>query len=91
MKNYNFSQARQQFATILEEARKEGAVRIQRRDGQSFILRPEVSKESPLDVEGVDVGLATGELVSIVRESRRPRGATRLTSIALGRRQSRRP
>ena len=90
MKNYNFSQARQQFATVLEQASKEGAVRIQRRDGQSFILRPEVPKESPLDVAGVDVGLSTDELVSFVRESRQPRGATRLTPIARGRRRSRR-
>ena len=40
MKSYTFSEARQNFAAILEQARREGAVRIQRRDGQSFVLRP---------------------------------------------------
>src|SRR5262249_37768924 len=41
VKSYTFSEARQNFAAILEQARRDGAVRIQRRDGQSFVLTPE--------------------------------------------------
>ncbi len=53
MKSYTFSEARQNFATLLEEAQRDGAVRIQRRDGQSFVLLPEQSTMSPLDIAGI--------------------------------------
>ncbi len=53
MKSYTFSEARQNFAAILEQARRDGAVRIQRRDGQNFVLTPEPQKTSPLDIPGI--------------------------------------
>src|SRR5689334_19031428 len=53
MKSYTFSEARQNFAAILEQARRDGAVRIQRRDGQSFVLIPEQQNTSPLDIAGL--------------------------------------
>jgi hypothetical protein len=53
MKSYTFSEARQNFAAILEQARRDGAVRIQRRDGQSFVLQPEPRMASPLDIPGI--------------------------------------
>lgn len=71
MKVYTYSEARQSFAAVLEQARREGAVRIRRRDGQTFVLKPEQSTGSPLDVEGVDLDLTTDEIVAFVREGRR--------------------
>jgi hypothetical protein len=71
MKIYTYSQARQSLAKLLDQARKEGAVRIRRRDGQTFIIKPERSNKSPLDIEGVDLGITTEEVVSFIRESRR--------------------
>ena len=53
MKSYTFSEARQNFATVLEQARRDGVVRIQRRDGQSFVLFPEQPGISPLDLAGI--------------------------------------
>ena len=53
---YNSSQARQNFAALLEQAVKEGEVRIRRRDGQIFVIRPEPPKESPLRSEERRVG-----------------------------------
>jgi prevent-host-death family protein len=44
MKVYTFSEARQKFASVLDDAQKEGAVRITRRDGRSFTVQP--AKES---------------------------------------------
>jgi len=70
MKTYTYSEARQNLASLLEEARADGAVKISRKDGKSFILRPELSGKSPLDVEGVDVDITTDEIVSIIREGR---------------------
>ena len=74
MKVYTYSEARQNLASLLEEARREGAVRIQRRDGQSFVLTPESTSSSPLDVEGVDLRITRDEIVGFVRESRRDYG-----------------
>ena len=71
MKVYTYSEARQNFASVLEQARKEGAVRIRRRDGESFVLKPEAPIGSPLDVEGIDLDLTTDEIVAFVREGRR--------------------
>lgn len=71
MRVYTYSEARQNLASLLEEARRQGSVRIRRRDGQSFVLTPETRSDSPLDVEGIDLGLTTGEIVDFVREGRR--------------------
>ncbi|HLI79443.1 MAG TPA: type II toxin-antitoxin system Phd/YefM family antitoxin [Candidatus Binataceae bacterium] len=67
---FTFSEARQNFASVLEQARREGAIRIKRRDGQVFLVKPERSSRSPLDVPGVDADFSTDEIVQIVREMR---------------------
>ena len=69
MKVYAYSEARRQLASVLDAAQQDGAVRIRRRDGRTFVLQLETSKSSPLDVEGVDLGI-TSDIVSLVRESR---------------------
>ena len=38
MKAYTYSEARENFATVLEEAERDGAVEIRRRDGAIFRL-----------------------------------------------------
>jgi hypothetical protein len=67
---YTFSEARQKFASLLERARREGGVRVKRRDGQVFVIQPEPSAKSPFDVPGVDTDVSTEEIVDIVREMR---------------------
>ena len=73
MKSYTFSEARQNFAAILEQARRDGAVRIQRRDGQSFVLTPEPAKASPLDIPGITPGktITREDILQSIQESRR--------------------
>ena len=71
MKVYTDSEAGENISTVLEHARSEGAVRIQRGDGQSFLIRPENPASSPLDVPGVDLGLSADEIVAFIREGRR--------------------
>ena len=70
MKVYTFSEARQNFAFVLDSAQKEGAVCIRRRDGQSFILQPNKPSDSPLDVEGVDLNFTSEEIVDFIHEGR---------------------
>jgi hypothetical protein len=72
MKVYTYSEARQQFSSVLEQAGREGGVRIRRKDGQVFVLRPERIKTSPLDVPGLNLRLTRKEIVEIVRAGRKP-------------------
>jgi antitoxin Phd len=71
MKAYTYSEARENFAAVLEEAERYGAVEIRRRDGAVFRLSPAPkSTSSPLDVPGVKLRLSTDDLVAVVREER---------------------
>ena len=70
MRVYTYSEARQNLASVLEVAQRDGAAGIRRRDGRFFVLRPEASGGSPLDVEGVDLGVTTDEIVAVIREGR---------------------
>ena len=69
---YTYSEARQNLASLLDRAAQEGEVRIKRKDGQTFVVKPEPRAESPLDVEGVDLGLARTEILQFIQEGRRP-------------------
>ena len=71
MRVYTYSEARQRLAALLEEARQTGSVKIRRKDGQAFVLRPEKTAGSPLDVTGVDLGLSTDEIVELIHQGRR--------------------
>jgi PHD/YefM family antitoxin component YafN of YafNO toxin-antitoxin module len=69
-KTYTFSEARQKFATVLDTAEQTGEVRVIRKNGSIFVIRPEKRKRSLLDVEGIDVDIPAEEIVRIIREGR---------------------
>ncbi len=68
---YTYSEARQKFASVLDKAVQEGEVRVKRKDGQVFVIRLVTSDDSPLDVEGVDLGLTAEEILDFIQEGRR--------------------
>jgi len=70
MRIFTFSEARQNFAQILEDAQTDGEVRIKRKDGREFAITPAKKNESPLDVEGIDLTVSASEIVDVVREIR---------------------
>ena len=70
MKVYTYSEARQKLSDVLDRAKVEGEVRIKRRDGGEFIVRPAQRRGSPLDVDGVDTDVTAKEIVDAVRELR---------------------
>jgi antitoxin Phd len=72
MRVYTVSQARQRLATLLEEAQRDGASRIRRRDGTTFVVTPEPTTRSPLDVKGVQTDPTVDEILGFIHESRRP-------------------
>jgi hypothetical protein len=67
---YTYSEARQNLASLLDKAAQEGEVKIRRKDGQIFVVKPESKSGSPLDVEGIDLDLTSAEIVAFIRESR---------------------
>jgi hypothetical protein len=71
MNTYTFTEARQKLASLLEQAIRSGEVRIKRRDGRIFVIRPEKRKGSPLDVSGIDLDLSRAEILESIQESRR--------------------
>ena len=68
---FTYSQARQNFAAVLDRAKKEGKVLIRRKDGSVFTLCPEHRSASPLDVKGVKTKVSTEDIIRAVRASRR--------------------
>jgi hypothetical protein len=72
LNTYTFTEARQKLASLLEQAAQNGEVRIKRRDGQVFVIRPKKRNGSPLDVGGVNLGLSRDEILEAIQESRRP-------------------
>lgn len=71
MRVYTYSEARQKLASLLDEAREKGEIRIKRRDGSEFVVRPLETGRSPLEVPGVDSDVSREEIVDAGRESRR--------------------
>ena len=70
---YTYSEARQNLAKLLDQVLQDGEVRIKRRDGQVFVIKPESQRGSPLDIEGIDLHVSATEIVQFVREGRRYR------------------
>jgi hypothetical protein len=68
---YTYSEARQNLSSVLDKAAQEGEVRVKRKNGQMFVIRLVAPEDSPLNVEGVDLGLTTEEILQFIQEGRR--------------------
>ena len=72
MNAHTCSKVRESFSSVLEEAERDEAAELRRRDGVVFRLSPAPkSKSSPLDVPGVKLKVSTEDLVAAVREGRK--------------------
>ena len=54
-----------------DATRVEGEVRIKRKDGQEFVVKPIAKQTSPLDVPGIDLEINANEIVQFIQEGRR--------------------
>jgi len=70
MKVFTFSEARQNFASVLDSAQKDGSVRVTRRDGRAFTILPVPESPSPLAVKAVRLKIERSEIVAVVRDGR---------------------
>jgi hypothetical protein len=71
MRTYTYTEARQKLASLLEQAATYGEVRIKRRDGRVFVIKPEKHEGSPLAVKGIKLGLSREEILQSIEEGRR--------------------
>ena len=77
MRIYNYSEARQNFTTVLNTALKEEVI-ITRKDGSRFKIIP-IDKDkkdgkSPLEgIKGVKADITSKELIEVIREGREGR------------------
>lgn len=71
MNTYTYTEARQKLASLLEQAAKYGEVRIKRRDGQVFVIKPQERQGSPLDVKGIKKKLSRREILESIEEGRK--------------------
>jgi antitoxin (DNA-binding transcriptional repressor) of toxin-antitoxin stability system len=77
MRIYNYSEARQNFTSVLNTALREEVI-ITRKDGSKFKILPIETKKtkghSPLEnIKGIKANISTEELVEIIREGREGR------------------
>ncbi|MDR2053464.1 MAG: type II toxin-antitoxin system Phd/YefM family antitoxin [Treponema sp.] len=77
MRIYNYSEARQNFTSVLNTALREEVI-VTRKDGSKFKIIPIETKKSgghsPLEhITGIKANVSTEELVEIIREGREGR------------------
>jgi hypothetical protein len=74
MESFTYSNARQNLSRLLDIALKRGEVKVRRRDGTSFVIRPEkrAKSKSPLDLKGVKVkDLDMQDVFRAIKEGRK--------------------
>lgn len=65
-----YQENQEKLSVLLERANEQGEVRIKRANGQIFVLKPEQTKRSVLDIDGIDLDVSTDEIVEFVRDGR---------------------
>jgi len=65
-----YSEARQNFATVLDTSKKDGAVLVKRADGSSFRIVPEIENTSPFEGIKTLANIRMEEILSALRETR---------------------
>ena len=68
---YTYSDARQNLATVLNNAKKTGKVIIKRKDGSQFSLMPEITTASPLDVPSINCKISLDDILTSIDDGRK--------------------
>lgn len=67
---YSYEKAKKSFDLVFKKAAIDGKVAI-RKDNELYILMPASKDTSPLDIEGVDMGISSEDIVQFIHESRK--------------------
>ena len=65
-----YSEARQNFASVLDKSRNDGAVLVERADGSVFRISPEVSNSSPFAGIKTLFDIKHDDIMQSLRETR---------------------
>ena len=65
-----YSEARQNFASVLDKSKNEGAVLVKRADGSVFRISPELSNSSPFAGIKTLFDIKHEDILTALRESR---------------------
>ncbi len=65
-----YSEARQNFASVLDKSKNEGAVLVKRADGSVFRISPETSESSPFAGIKTLFDIRHDDIMQSLRESR---------------------
>lgn len=65
-----YSEARQNFATVLDKSQSDGAVLVKRADGSLFRISPEANNKSPFEGIKTLFDLKHSDILQALRESR---------------------
>jgi hypothetical protein len=74
---YTYSEARQNFADLLDQSIYEEVI-VRRRDGNQFrivpdIIAPSNTKKSPLDIPGINCGITLEQTLQVLNDIREDR------------------
>ncbi len=67
---YSYEKAKKSFDLVFKKATIDGKVAI-RKDNDLYILMPASKNTSPLDIEGVDMGISSKDIIQFIHESRK--------------------
>jgi len=70
MNVFTYSDARQRFSEVLDQAVIDGKVMVRRKDGSLFSIQPEVQKSSPFDVKGIQTKATTSDILEAIEEGK---------------------
>ena len=65
-----YSEARQNFASVLDKSKNDGAVLVKRADGSVFRISPEISNSSPFAGIKTLFDIKHNDIMQSLRESR---------------------
>ena len=68
---YTSSEVQKQFSTLLKKALSEGQLKFKTKDGQIFIIRPEIPpRVSPFEVRSIKLPITRSDILEAIHESR---------------------
>ncbi len=73
MYTYNINELGNELSSSLKKAQKEGSIIIKNDEGILFELKSYFKKDSPLDIDGINLPVDKEEIISIIKESRKKR------------------
>ena len=67
---YTSSEVQKQFSTLLKKALSEGQLKFKTKDGQIFIIRPEIPpRVSPFEVRSIKLPITRSDILEAIHES----------------------